>query len=88
MMTSGESRGRILIVAHRDHVPRCVGIAHQLGVKKAFAAAVPLPTQYDRRSAQAWTRSRLAYLLHDILCQLEAYRTEATATVSPSQQLD
>jgi hypothetical protein len=88
LMKRSQARSRILIVAHRDHVPRCLSIGRRLGLRRAFAPPVPLPVQYDPKSAQPWTRTRFAYLLHDILCRIEAYRAQATGTASPSGQLD
>ena len=33
-----------------------------------------MPTLYDGLSGQPWTRSRLTYLMHDIMCRAEDRR--------------
>ncbi|MBI4664519.1 MAG: hypothetical protein HY735_37475 [Verrucomicrobia bacterium] len=82
------SLGKVLIVAHRDHALRCVRTARRLGFKNSFTPPVgQLPVNYDPKSAQPWTRNRLAYILHDILSRLEAYRSEVIGSSSPSRQL-
>lgn len=35
-----------------------------------------MPNTYDPESAQAWTRDRDIYLVHDMYAQLQALRTE------------
>ena len=82
-----KSLGKVLIVAYRDHAPRCVGIACKLGFN-AFVPPSPLPNDYDPHSGQAWTQSRHAYIIHDTLSRLEAYRADYIGTHSPSSQLD
>ena len=81
------SLGKVLVVAWRDHAPRRVRIARRLGFD-AFVPPDPLPNQYDFASGQAWTRTRNAYLVHDGLSRLEAYRADVIGTSSPSSQLD
>lgn len=82
-----KSLGKVLIVAWRDHAPRCVRIARRFGFD-AFVPQEPLPQNYDAQSGQAWTRNRHAYLVHDGLSRLEAYRADVIRTSSPSSQLD
>lgn len=84
---SAKSLGKVLVVAWRDHAPRCVRIARKLGFD-AFVPPEPLPNDYDPESGQAWTRTRHAYLAHDGLSRLEAYRADVIGTSSPSSQLD
>jgi hypothetical protein len=84
---SAKSLGKVLVVAWRDHAPRCVRIARKLGFD-AFVPPEPLPNDYDPESGQAWTRNRHAYLVHDGLSRLEAYRADVIGASSPSSQLD
>jgi hypothetical protein len=87
LVQGAESLGKVLIVAYRDHAPRCVRIARKLGFD-AFVPPRELPNEYDSESGQAWTRNRRAYIVHDILSRLEAYRAEVIGTFSPSSRLD
>ncbi len=82
-----KSLGKVLIVAYRDHAPRCVATARKLGFD-AFVPPIALPNDYDPQSGQAWTRNRHAYIIHDTLSRLEAYRAENIGTSLPSRQLD
>lgn len=82
-----KSLGKVLIVAWRHHAPRCVRIARKLGFE-AFVPPEPLPNNYDSESGQAWTRNAHAYVVHDGLSRLEAYRAEVIGKPSPSSQLD
>jgi hypothetical protein len=84
---TAEQLGKVLVVAWRDHAPRCVRIARKLGFS-AFVPPTPLPNDYDPDSGQAWTRNRHAYLVHDGLSRLEGYRADVIGTSSPSSQLD
>jgi hypothetical protein len=34
-----------------------------------------MPAQYDAQSGQAWCRSRIGYLLHDIMVRITERRT-------------
>lgn len=67
---SPASLGVIGVVAFSDHISRCVQTARRLG----FAAAAPedlaMPSEYDALSGQPWCRSRLAYLLHDVMLRV------------------
>lgn len=82
-----KSLGKVLVVAWRDHAPRCVLTARKLGFD-AFVPPKSLPHDYDPESGQAWTRNRHAYLVHDGLSRLEGYRAEVIGASSPSSQLD
>ncbi|MBI3683039.1 MAG: acetylxylan esterase [Acidobacteria bacterium] len=84
---SAKSLQKVLVVAWRDHAPRCVRIARRLGFD-AFVPPQALPNDYDPASGQAWTRSRHAYIVHDGLSRLEAYRADVIGTSSPSSQLE
>jgi hypothetical protein len=60
--------GRVVVVAHHDHVDRCVRLCR----KKGIDAVAPedtyrqwLPSFYDSQSGQPWTRNRPDYLRHE-----------------------
>lgn len=73
--------GRVAIIAHRDHVWRCVEVSRAAGLDAGIAEGLDLPGAYDPRSGQDWTRSREAYLLHDLMARLMGRRAEALARV-------
>ena len=75
--------GTVLVAAWRHHAPRCIRLARSLGFD-AFAPPRPLPDTYDVESAQSWTRSAHAYLLHDGLARLERHRAALFPDSSPS----
>lgn len=82
-------QGRFFLVCHRDHSVRSYRIAKKLGFASCCTPPPSfLPVDYDPDSAQPWTRSREAYLVHDILSRLESFRAEQFGTESPSRQLD
>ncbi len=78
--------GKVLIAAWRHHAPRCIRLARSLGFD-AFAPPRRLPDAYDIESAQSWTRSAHAYLLHDGLARLERHRAALFPAASPSGTL-
>ena len=45
---------------------RCVDTSIAAGMTAAAPAGYDMPKAYDAQSGQPWTRSRLAYLMHDI----------------------
>ena len=65
--------GPALIVAHRDHLPRCVQLARRMGFQ-AVAVQSQMPTAYDPLSAQYWTRDRKTYIISDLISRLAALR--------------
>jgi hypothetical protein len=69
-----ESLGCIGIIAFSDHAFRCVAAARRLGFNAYAPAGYALPTEYDPQSGQAWCRSRLAYLLHDVMLRVSDRR--------------
>ncbi len=73
--------GRVAIIAHRDHARRCVEVSRAAGLDAGIAEGLDLPGSYDPRSGQDWTRSREAYLLHDLMARLMGRRAEALARV-------
>ncbi|MBU7027962.1 MAG: phosphatase PAP2 family protein [Theionarchaea archaeon] len=61
-----EDIGPVLIIAHRDHLARCVRMAEE----KGFAVATvqdEMPGGYDWKSAQLWTTDRITYIVSDVI---------------------
>jgi hypothetical protein len=73
--------GKVAVVAFRDHMRRCVDTSHRAGMDAAAPAGYEMPSAYDAHSGQPWTRSRLAYLLHDVMCRFEDRRNQIIADV-------
>ena len=71
--------GKVAVVGFADHINRCVDTSRRVGMDAVAPAGYDMPTTYDVHSGQAWTRSRLAYLLHDVMCRLEDRRNELIA---------
>ncbi|KPH66272.1 hypothetical protein [Novosphingobium sp. ST904] len=71
---TAQALGKVAVVGHRDHVKRCILVSRANGMAAAAAREVPLPVDYDPRSAQPWTRRRDAYLLSDVIAQLTMAR--------------
>jgi hypothetical protein len=76
-------KSSILVVAHPDHIGRCVRIVEQFEDKNgkfeysAIAinhARPPASDWYDDQSGQLWTRTRHLYLLHDMIGRLSMHR--------------
>ena len=67
-MSAAAESGRVLIVAHRDHVCRCVDLARRAGLDADAAPA--LPSGYDPLSQQWWTRDPWLYRSYDQLAWL------------------
>jgi len=60
--------GRVLVVAHRDHIDRCVRLCREASVDASGPDGLQrqwLPSFYDSQSGQPWTRSREDYLRHE-----------------------
>ncbi|MBN3791157.1 hypothetical protein [Burkholderia sp. Ac-20353] len=75
--------GNVSVVAHRDHVKRCIEISQLVGMKAFGAKEVPLPTLYDPQSGQPWTRNRSLYLVHDMYSQMIMKSTILTSQAYP-----
>jgi hypothetical protein len=71
--------GKVAVVAFRDHIRRCVDTSRRAGMDAAAPAGYEMPSAYDVHSGQPWTRSRLAYLLHDVMCRFEDRRNQVIA---------
>jgi hypothetical protein len=66
--------GCVGVVAFADHQHRCAATARRLGFDAFAPEGVAMPRTYDPQSGQAWCRSRLAYLLHDIMIRITERR--------------
>ncbi len=62
------------VIGFRDHVKRCVQTTRARGVAAFAPAGSEMPGTYDPLSAQAWTRDRDIYLVHDMYAQLGMMR--------------
>ncbi|MEZ5905976.1 MAG: hypothetical protein R3C69_13070 [Geminicoccaceae bacterium] len=78
-----EAIGPVAVVAQRDHAWRCVALCRQHGLVAGVVEGWPLPGEYDAASGQPWTRSRLAYLLHDLQCRMLDRRDAVLAGKGP-----
>ena len=81
LAAGGGDLGTVAVIAHRDHAKRCVKVSRAAGMDAYVAADIPLPSDYDPQSGQAWTRSREVYLLHDMAAQVMGLRAEAIGRV-------
>jgi hypothetical protein len=68
--------GKVGIVGFADHIKRCVDTSCRAGMDAAAPAGFEMPATYDAQSGQPWTRSRLVYLLHDVMCRTEDRRDQ------------
>jgi hypothetical protein len=71
--------GKVAVVGFADHIKRCVDTSRRAGMDAVAPAGYDMPAAYDVRSGQPWTRSRLAYLLHDVMCRVEDRRNALIA---------
>jgi len=67
MQADRRSLGVVGVVGFADHLWRCVTTVRQLGLEAYVPQGVVMPHEYDAQSGQPWCRSRLAYLMHDIM---------------------
>jgi hypothetical protein len=73
------SLGPVGIVAFSDHIGRCVATARRLGFDAYAPVGYAMPATYDPLSGQAWCRSRLPYLLHDMMLRITERRAAILA---------
>ncbi len=66
--------GQVVVVAFREHNLRAVRTARNVGISAFAPANMALPSQYDTRSGQPWTRNRLAFLLYEIRTRANSLR--------------
>lgn len=66
--------GVVGVVAFADHMARCVATARRLGFDAYAPEGYAMPAEYDPLSGQGWCRSRLVYLLHDMMLRITERR--------------
>jgi hypothetical protein len=66
--------GKVGVVGFADHIKRCIDVSRRAGMDAAAPGGYAMPANYDALSGQPWTRSRLTYLVHDLLCRAEDRR--------------
>ena len=74
--------GPLLVIAHRDHLFRCVQEAKRAGFK-VISAQEEMPSAYDLSSGQPWTTSRRRYLISDMISRLASYRQDVLYKAAP-----
>ncbi len=74
------SLGTVGVVGFGDHLWRCVTTLRQCGVAAFAPAGFAMPGEYDPQSGQPWCRSRLAYLMHDIMIRASERRGRLMST--------
>lgn len=72
------------VIGFRDHVKRCVLTTRSLGVDAYAPQGFSMPGTYDPLSAQAWTRDRDIYLVHDMYAQVAMLREELISQRYPN----
>ena len=75
----GKRLGKVAVVGFADHIKRCVDTSRRTGMDAAAPGGYTMPAAYDADSGQPWTRSRLAYLVHDLMCRFEDRRNQIIA---------
>jgi len=75
MQADRRSLGVVGVVGFADHLWRCVTTVRQFGLEAYAPGGYPMPGEYDVQSGQPWCRSRLAYLMHDIMIRANERRT-------------
>jgi hypothetical protein len=71
--------GKVAVIGFADHIKRCIDTTRRAGIDAAAPAGYAMPATYDADSGQPWTRSRLIYLLHDVMCRIEDRRNQLIA---------
>ena len=66
--------GVVGVIGFADHLWRCVTTARHFGLDAHAPRGVAMPGEYDAQSGQPWCRSRLAYLMHDIMIRASERR--------------
>lgn len=77
MTTQATDLGNVGVVAFADHMYRCVTTARAHGFEAFAPKGVDMPCDYDPKSGQPWCRTRIAYLLHDIMLRIKRSRAAA-----------
>jgi hypothetical protein len=66
---AGIAVGSAGVIGHADHAQRCLLTAAATGLRAAVPEGVDLPTDYDPRSGQPWTRSRTDFIAVDLMAR-------------------
>lgn len=74
MQADRRSLGVVGVVGFADHLWRCVTTVRQFGLDAYVPSGHAMPRTYDAQSGQPWCRSRLAYLMHDIMIRASERR--------------
>jgi hypothetical protein len=74
MQANQRALGVVGVVAFADHLWRCVATVRRFGLDAYAPDGVAMPREYDVQSGQPWCRSRLAYLMHDIMIRASERR--------------
>jgi hypothetical protein len=74
MQPEPRSLGAVGVVGFADHLWRCVTTVRQFGLDAFAPQGYVMPSDYDAQSGQPWCRSRLAYLMHDIMIRVSERR--------------
>ena len=75
MQADRRSLGVVGVVGFADHLWRCVTTVRQFGLDAYAPSGYAMPGEYDAQSGQPWCRSRLAYLMHDIMIRATERRS-------------
>ena len=78
MRADRRSLGVVGVVGFADHVWRCVTTVRQFGLEAFVPTGYAMPGEYDAQSGQPWCRTRLAYLMHDIMIRASDRRGRLT----------
>jgi hypothetical protein len=68
------AEGPVAVVAFADHLYRAVMTSRRYGFDAHAPEGIAMPAEYDPQSGQPWCRSRVAYLLHDIMTRVTERR--------------
>jgi hypothetical protein len=74
MQADRRALGVVGVVGFADHLWRCVATVRQFGLDAYAPGGIAMPHEYDAQSGQPWCRSRLAYLVHDIMIRASERR--------------
>ncbi len=74
------SLGVVGVVAFSDHIARAVATARRLGFDAYAPAGYAMPADYDVLAGQAWCRTRLVYVVHDMTMRISERRADLLAS--------
>lgn len=74
--------GSVLIVAHKNHLPRCKWFAEQMGFTVA-GDQENMPSHYDSQCAQRWITETKRGIISEVISRLSAYRSEVLYREQP-----